>query len=173
MNALVERSLLRVKSKKYLLITSIFTILLVGIIFTSQKIRADDDDDIYCKLEIEYAGYGDFDDDKSEDDVIIIAKLKTNLDRTVKSYWYVCIILPSGKSYDFYFETAIKLDDDEVITIRIFALNTATELGWYNAGVAGYFAVNNGYIGVKDTITFDPPGGDPGGDPAIRFEVIY
>ena len=165
---------MRAKSKKYLIITLLFATSLIGSFFISQKVTADDKDDyFYNELEIIHAGYGDFDADNLQDDIIIFAKLNIDLDRAVKSYWLLIIELPSGEIFSFKFETTIMLQENNVILLKLIALNTAIEPGWYEATLIGYFRItDNGFLCLKDNIIFDPPGGGEG-DPKIIFEVIY
>ncbi len=163
------------KTKKTILLSIIFATILAGMLFVSLNVKADkdDDDSVYGTLKIIYANYGDFDDDDVEDDIIIKAKLKLDIEDYAKSYWYLNLKLPSDKIFHFSFDATIR-ESDRTITIIITTFNTAEEPGWYKATLTGIFFMEDidGYLILEDEIEFDPPGIGPG-DPTASMEIIY
>ncbi|MGC9779799.1 MAG: hypothetical protein HZR80_11200 [Candidatus Heimdallarchaeota archaeon] len=162
------------KTKKTFLLSIIFVTILAGMVLSVNNVKANkDDDDISVTLKIIYANYGDFDDDKVKDDIIIIVKLKANIDDYAKCYWYMKLELPSGKTFYFSFNAVIR-ETDGAITIIITTFDSAKEPGCYEATLTGIFFIEDidEYLVLEDEIKFDPPGIGPG-DPTASMEIIY
>ncbi len=158
-------------SKKFISISFLFIIICMSILQVYST-KADTSYD-YFKFRIDDAFYGDFDSDRNEDDIRIIAAISTDYDGLIISYLKIDITLPTGFVHHFFIVVNAEMDDDNCITFIITAFNTATESGWYNVEIEGFFFLDNGLIVMQNgDITFDPPHEKPGtGEPTIEVLV--
>ena len=155
--------------KRFISITFLLIIISLGILQLN-TVRADDSYD-YFKFKIVDAYYGNFDSDRIEDDIRIIATIDTDYEGLIISNLKIDITLPSG--FVHHFSATVCAESDDGVVFIITAFNTATEPGWYNAEIEGLFFLEDGQIMLqKRDITFDPPSENPGtGEPTINITV--
>ena len=126
----------------------------------------------YFNFRIDDAYYGNFDSDRLNDDIRIIASISTDFEGAIISYMDIDIKLPSNFKYHFDV-TVCANPDGNGVTFIITAYNTATESGWYYVEIDGLFFLNCQVIMQSGNILFDPPNEMPGeGDPDIGVTVI-
>lgn len=100
-------------------------------------------------------------------DVELVKELNINSNAKVPNQLKLkCyLFLPSGQKYIYGFNLVTK---ESFLSLRLIFYNHATEPGWYTIEIHGsYFRTETV---VKDSLTFDPPGGTDGTDPpSIRL----
>lgn len=126
----------------------------------------------YFNFRIDDAYYGNFDSDRLNDDIRIIASISTDFEGAIISYMDIDIKLPSNFKYHFDV-TVCANPDGNGVTFIITAYNTATESGWYYAEIDGLFFLNSQVILDSSSVLFDPPTGIPNdGGPQLDVTVI-
>ncbi|NHJ47536.1 MAG: hypothetical protein FK733_07100 [Asgard group archaeon] len=156
--------------KKNIWAFGLLVFLIIGSTLAIKEATADQDG-YDLELDIIDAFYGDFDQDRIEDDIRVIAILDADFNGEIFSLLTLDIELPSGKVFHFTFQVSFYSSEDSVNIITFTTYNTATESGWYIATVSGYFLIDGYFYYLMDSMIFDPPESDGEGDPSGIVEI--
>lgn len=155
------------KIKKKLLI-SIFVLIIASSVFTAISTSATSQQGLGAtskasktstpgfSLQILDAGYGDYDNDSSLDDVFVTFEIYSFTPSVLKLHIYFDLVLPSGYTYNALFYV---VTDYSYLKLIIHSFNSATESGWYLVNLDVYRV--GGGLGepgsVQSNYEFDPP----------------
>ncbi len=160
---------LKIKMKNSLTVGIAFFIIIITL--TGSKVARTYSDGQKITLTITEADYGDFDNDGSEDDIIIKAIMKANFQGDYQAYIYLDITLPSGMVYKFSFQVMLSFYGDSSLEITITAYDTAIEAGWYECKLTSILIYEDMLIYSYSTYTFDPPTEKGPGQPTAEIAI--
>ncbi len=123
---------------------------------------------ISMTINITDAYYCDLNDDGFEDDVVSTFTIDID-NRNEEPFLFITWIvleLPSGFYYDYCYNMDTS-EDEYNYTMNFY--NHATENGWYTIDIF-CLLFDGRHLGFGvESYTFDPPGGDEGGEPSVEL----
>ncbi|MHA1225697.1 MAG: hypothetical protein ACTSPV_03035 [Candidatus Hodarchaeales archaeon] len=156
---------------KKLKIILIFFLLLYSsnMIFLSQGSVDFNDDNEISDIQIVEAFYADLDNQGLPNDILshFIIEFEDD-DNYSFIILFISLTLPSGTQFQYSY---LIITDLPGIYVSLYFYNHASESGWYNLKISALLLGSKSHW-ISDSLTFDPPGGDPGEVPPSTELVI-
>lgn len=124
----------------------------------------------YMTFRVRDAYYGDMEGDGLKDDIHMLIDIHIEGISTRYNFnLYITLLLPSGESHTYAYSIKTKILD---FTAQVIFYNHATESGWYTIHLLTILFSGKTTGDATDEYSFDPPGGNPGGDPHASFTLL-